>query len=53
MMVKPLLIFYPRGDRALLSQVASGNEQAKAVLVERNLGLVKASLVVLPGEGGI
>ena len=41
----------PEETRALLSQVASGNEQAKAVLVERNLGLVKSIVGRFTGRG--
>lgn len=37
--------------RALLNQVASGNDQAKAVLVERNLGLVKSIVGRFAGRG--
>ena len=35
----------------LISQVASGNEQAKAVLVERNMGLVKSIVGRFTGRG--
>ena len=37
----------------LMGQVASGDAQAKAILVERNLGLVKVLLAALPGRGRI
>ncbi|NLM36692.1 MAG: sigma-70 family RNA polymerase sigma factor [Firmicutes bacterium] len=37
--------------RALLNEVAAGNEQAKTVLVERNLGLVKSIVGRFTGRG--